>query len=112
VATIAGANQKGATNHLLHFNIASFVWTYVRSNGLPPAPRCGHGSTLLGNDMLVFGGFSEEIGYSSGEFRKIGLFFLFFSVMSNQLSKCCLCSISFLINPHETGPKKFNFQLQ
>lgn len=37
-------------------NIASWVWTTPKVEGMPPKPRSFHSATVVGNKMVIFGG--------------------------------------------------------
>ncbi len=76
-STDSGTGPQGLTNQLLLFNPSTLLWTTITSTiGRTPTPRCGHtavalgggvGDSKVGSHVVVFGGFSESIGYSSGE---------------------------------------------
>jgi len=52
--------KGGFTNDLWVYSIENEEWKKIESTALQPIPRSGHSACLLGSDMYVFGGLTDD----------------------------------------------------
>merc|ERR1719421_2684435 len=48
--------QEAYLNDMRVLDVGTFVWSRMRTHGVPPTGRFNHTMTLSGEDILVFGG--------------------------------------------------------
>lgn len=63
VIVFGGRNAEGRLNDLYSMTMSddcsSVVWTKIDAQGRAPPVRSGHSSTVIGNKMVIFGGWSS-----------------------------------------------------
>lgn len=63
-----GRNDSDGASSVLHeFDPATNRWARVKVSGLVPPSRDGHSACVIGDEMIVFGGFEEEFQRFSQE---------------------------------------------
>lgn len=53
-----GWNSKEFFGDLVVFDLEKNVWKKLEAEGVPPVARMGHGSCMVGHNMIIQGGFS------------------------------------------------------
>ena len=65
------------------FNLVSFEWIKVECYALNPVPRMGHGSTLVGSKLLIYGGMNQK-GFVKGQVQYVELNLNLFGLVQSQ----------------------------
>jgi hypothetical protein len=54
--------------------VDTLVWRKATTNGTPPAPRSGHSCTLVGNNLVIFGGCANSTFLNDVHILNLGIF--------------------------------------
>ena len=54
-------NDIGCNNQLLSFNPPSKEWGNLQCSGLIPSPRASHATTIIGDNVWLYGGYNDTI---------------------------------------------------
>ena len=60
VDIIDSDDEEGTNNQLLCFDPSCSEWANLKSSGAVPSPRCVRASTLIGDEVWVYGGSKKE----------------------------------------------------
>ncbi len=69
-----GWNGKDFFNDILTFDLERMIWSKLETSGIPPIPRQGHASCVVGDNLIIQGGFSFDEKVYKTKFDQYGTF--------------------------------------